>query len=94
VQFTDRHGLASFRSIYPGHYQGRTTHIHIKVHTGATDSKGKLTGGHVAHTGNLFPTDAVSTAVYKLRPTTPTPPSPSPRSATSSPPASTDRPPR
>jgi hypothetical protein len=37
-------------------------------HTGATDSKGKLTGGHVAHTGNVFPTEAVNTAVYKLSP--------------------------
>ncbi len=67
VQFTNSHGLASFRSIYPGHYSGRTTHIHIKVHTGTVkDSSGKLTGGHVSHTGNLSPTEAVNTAVYKL----------------------------
>ena len=67
VQFTDKHGLAVFHSVYPGHYDGRTTHVHVKVHTvGAKDASGKLTGGHVAHTGDLFPPDAVNNAVYKL----------------------------
>lgn len=31
VQYTDAHGLAFFDTIYPGWYQGRTTHIHGKV---------------------------------------------------------------
>jgi protocatechuate 3,4-dioxygenase beta subunit len=71
VQFTDAHGLATFHGIYPGHYQGRTTHVHVKVHTsGATDKGGRLTGGHVAHTGNLFPTDAVNAEVYERSPYT------------------------
>jgi protocatechuate 3,4-dioxygenase beta subunit len=71
VQFTDAHGLATFHGIYPGHYQGRTTHVHVKVHTsGATDNNGKLAGGHVAHTGNLFSTDAVNAEVYKRSPYT------------------------
>jgi len=30
VQRTDRTGLARFRSVYPGWYQGRTVHIHVK----------------------------------------------------------------
>lgn len=71
VQFTDSHGLATFHAIYPGHYQGRTTHVHVKVHTGGASAKsGKLTGRHVAHTGNLFSTDAVNAAVYALSPYT------------------------
>jgi protocatechuate 3,4-dioxygenase beta subunit len=67
VQFTDAHGLAVFHSVYPGHYNGRTTHVHVKVHTaGAKDASGKLVGGHVAHTGNLFPPEAVNSEVYEL----------------------------
>jgi protocatechuate 3,4-dioxygenase beta subunit len=30
VQPTDNHGVASFDSLFPGHYQGRATHIHGK----------------------------------------------------------------
>jgi protocatechuate 3,4-dioxygenase beta subunit len=68
VQFTDKHGQVQFRTIYPGHYSGRTTHIHLKAHIHSADSDGKLTGGHVAHTGQMFPPDAVNTEVYKLSP--------------------------
>jgi protocatechuate 3,4-dioxygenase beta subunit len=31
VQHTDEQGLVSFKTIYPGWYRGRTTHIHFKV---------------------------------------------------------------
>ena len=31
VQFTDANGMATFDTIYPGWYMGRTTHIHLKV---------------------------------------------------------------
>jgi protocatechuate 3,4-dioxygenase beta subunit len=68
VQFTDKHGLVTFKTIFPGHYAGRTTHIHARIHIGSADSSGKLTGGHVAHTGQMFPPDAVYQEVYKLSP--------------------------
>jgi protocatechuate 3,4-dioxygenase beta subunit len=68
VQFTDKHGQVKFATIFPGHYSGRTTHIHAKVHVNSADSKGRLTGGHVAHTGQMFPPDAVYTEVYELSP--------------------------
>jgi protocatechuate 3,4-dioxygenase beta subunit len=32
AQATDAEGIARFKTIYPGHYQGRTVHIHLKVH--------------------------------------------------------------
>src|SRR5213080_3206228 len=32
IQRTNAAGLALFRSVYPGWYQGRTVHIHVKVH--------------------------------------------------------------
>jgi protocatechuate 3,4-dioxygenase beta subunit len=58
IQKTDKNGLAVFTTIYPGWYQGRAVHIHIKVHV----------GGNVVHTGQLFFPDAVSRAVYKNAP--------------------------
>ena len=32
VQFTDMDGIARFRTIYPGWYVGRTTHLHAKIY--------------------------------------------------------------
>jgi protocatechuate 3,4-dioxygenase beta subunit len=54
-QRTNARGLATFTTIYPGWYPGRTPHIHVKVHV----------GGNVVHTGQLFMPDAVSAAVYR-----------------------------
>jgi protocatechuate 3,4-dioxygenase beta subunit len=58
VQRTDAHGVATFQSIYPGWYQGRTVHIHVKVHV----------GGNVVHTGQLYFRDALTDAVYRKAP--------------------------
>jgi protocatechuate 3,4-dioxygenase beta subunit len=68
VQFTDASGLASFVTIYPGHYQGRATHIHVKVHIAGTPTGTSYTGGHVSHTGQLMFDDAISSKVFKLAP--------------------------
>lgn len=40
AQTTDANGVASFTTIFPGWYMGRTTHIHLKVHV---DKKTVLT---------------------------------------------------
>src|SRR5437868_1621090 len=50
IQKTDKNGLAMFTTIYPGWYQGRAVHIHVKVHV----------GGSVVHTGQLFFSDALT----------------------------------
>jgi protocatechuate 3,4-dioxygenase beta subunit len=68
VQFTDKHGRVIFKSIFPGHYSGRTAHIHARIHINATDSKNKLVGGHICHTGQMFPPEAVYREVFKLAP--------------------------
>jgi protocatechuate 3,4-dioxygenase beta subunit len=68
VQLTDKHGRVSFKSIFPGHYSGRTTHIHARIHINSHDSDNKVTGGHICHTGQLFPPEAVYREVYKLAP--------------------------
>jgi protocatechuate 3,4-dioxygenase beta subunit len=58
VQKTNSAGLALFQSVYPGWYQGRAVHIHVKVHL----------GGNVVHTGQFFFNDALTDAVYKQPP--------------------------
>jgi protocatechuate 3,4-dioxygenase beta subunit len=58
IQHTGANGLALFKTIYPGWYQGRAVHIHVKVHV----------AGDVVHTGQLFFRDAFTDAVYKRSP--------------------------
>ncbi len=58
IQRTNAKGLALFRTVYPGWYQGRTVHIHVKVHV----------GGNVLHTGQLYFPDSVTDAAYRRAP--------------------------
>src|SRR2546421_12254164 len=58
IQRTNAKGLALFRTVYPGWYQGRTVHIHVKVHV----------GGSVVHTGQLYFPDSLTDAVYRRAP--------------------------
>jgi protocatechuate 3,4-dioxygenase beta subunit len=70
VQLTGASGIAEFLTIYPGFYQGRTPHIHAKVHIGGSANGTKYSGGRVSHNGQLFFSEAVSAQVYKLAPYT------------------------
>jgi protocatechuate 3,4-dioxygenase beta subunit len=58
IQRTSARGLAEFRTVYPGWYQGRTVHVHVKVHV----------GGNVVHTGQLYFSDALTDKVYRQAP--------------------------
>jgi protocatechuate 3,4-dioxygenase beta subunit len=58
LQSTDDGGMAEFATIYPGWYQGRAIHIHLKVHA----------GGHVAHTGQLFFPEDITERIAQLKP--------------------------
>jgi protocatechuate 3,4-dioxygenase beta subunit len=58
IQRTDAKGIALFDTVYPGWYQGRAVHIHVKVHLGGT----------VVHTGQLFFPDTLTDLVYKGSP--------------------------
>jgi protocatechuate 3,4-dioxygenase beta subunit len=60
IQRTDATGVATFLTVYPGWYQGRTVHIHVKVHV----------GGSIVHTGQLFFPDTLTDVVYKKSPYT------------------------
>jgi protocatechuate 3,4-dioxygenase beta subunit len=68
VQLTNKKGYATLKTIYPGHYTGRATHIHLKVHIGGKARGGTLRGGHVSHTGQLFFSETANSSVYALSP--------------------------
>jgi len=51
-------GVATFRTIYPGWYPGRTPHIHVKAHV----------GGAEVYTGQVYFDEATTDAVYALEP--------------------------
>jgi protocatechuate 3,4-dioxygenase beta subunit len=58
IQRTNASGVATFKTVYPGWYPGRTVHIHVKVHV----------RGDVIHTGQLYFPDRVTDAVYRRAP--------------------------
>ncbi|MFT4037456.1 MAG: intradiol ring-cleavage dioxygenase [Thermomicrobiales bacterium] len=64
IQLTDSNGAATFTTIYPGWYSGRTVHIHMKVHVDGAVVSSEYEGGDVVHTGQLFFDDDISDAVY------------------------------
>jgi protocatechuate 3,4-dioxygenase beta subunit len=58
IQTADSSGKVTFRTIYPGWYQGRAVHIHVKAHK----------GGNEVHTTQLFFDEATSDAVFASSP--------------------------
>jgi protocatechuate 3,4-dioxygenase beta subunit len=58
TQATGADGRAVFRTIYPGWYPGRTTHIHFKVHLSATSEV----------TSQMYFPEDVTASVYQSPP--------------------------
>jgi protocatechuate 3,4-dioxygenase beta subunit len=58
VQHAGDDGSVTFQTLYPGWYQGRAVHIHLKAHN----------GGNRVHTTQLFFDENVSDAVYTKAP--------------------------
>lgn len=55
VQETDSDGVVIFDTLVPGHYTGRTNHIHILVHPNATaQANGTILDTTASHVGQLF----------------------------------------
>lgn len=55
LQPTDAEGVAQFATLFPGHYTGRTTHIHVLAHfNGTVFANGTYGGGYVSHVGQIF----------------------------------------
>ncbi|SFB48433.1 Protocatechuate 3,4-dioxygenase beta subunit [Amycolatopsis marina] len=58
IQHTDQAGVATFSTVFPGWYDNRTVHIHVKVHL----------GGDEIHTGQLYFAEEVIAAVAAIPP--------------------------
>jgi protocatechuate 3,4-dioxygenase beta subunit len=67
VQISDDRGLVEFSTLYPGWYAGRAIHIHTKVHIAGGAAK-KYSGGHVAHTGQLFFPEDLTERIARVEP--------------------------
>lgn len=68
TQMTDRHGLVTFGTVFPGWYQGRAVHIHTKVKVDGEQAPGGYEGGHQCHTGQLYFSEDAVRAVAQLDP--------------------------
>ncbi|KAI0972660.1 Intradiol ring-cleavage dioxygenase [Xylaria arbuscula] len=55
VQMSDSQGVTSFDTLFPGHYVGRTNHIHVTTNRGGKLlDNGTYSGGTVNHIGQLY----------------------------------------
>lgn len=55
LQKTDADGVALFETLFPGHYSGRATHIHVMLHQNATPAaNGTLMSTTAAHVGQIY----------------------------------------
>lgn len=61
-QVTGKDGEARFTTVYPGWYPGRTVHIHFKIRTNPSGSRGK------EFTSQLYFADAFSDQVFATAP--------------------------
>jgi hypothetical protein len=69
VAKTDAEGVVQFDTIYPGHYGGRSNHIHVLTTEGALMLPNKTyTGGHANHVGQLYFNQGLSDAVESFEP--------------------------
>lgn len=72
IQFTDASGRVSFKTVFPGFYQGRTNHIHFKVrlggHEGLADGHRTYLAGHTSHIGQVFFPEEVSVELMQHEP--------------------------
>ncbi|CAK4035001.1 GPI anchored dioxygenase [Lecanosticta acicola] len=71
IQPTDEEGVATFDTIFPGHYDGRATHTHLLAHQNVTVlSNGTLLvgSGSVTQIGQLFWNEVLRSAVEAVSP--------------------------
>lgn len=70
IQISDDDGVLQFETLVPGHYTGRTAHIHVLAHIDATvnTDNNTLEGGHISHVGQLFLDQSLITEVEATSP--------------------------
>jgi protocatechuate 3,4-dioxygenase beta subunit len=56
INQADKSGVVEFDTLFPGHYTGRATHIHVMTHTlnATVNANNTLTGNSVSHVGQMF----------------------------------------
>lgn len=66
---TDSDGVASFETIFPGHYEGRATHTHLLAHMNVSVlGNDTISNGTVTHIGQLFWNEVLRSAVEAVDP--------------------------
>lgn len=65
-QVTDADGMATFTTIYPGWYQGRSVHIHFKIRTPAQAALADQTA--YEFTSQLFFDESLTDQIHKAQP--------------------------
>ncbi|KAK0728830.1 Intradiol ring-cleavage dioxygenase [Lasiosphaeria miniovina] len=69
VQATDAEGVARYDSVFPGHYVGRTNHVHVASRRGGSVlANGTYRGGTVNHVGQLYFDQELISAVEVMDP--------------------------
>jgi protocatechuate 3,4-dioxygenase beta subunit len=68
IQLTGIDGSASFRTVFPGFYMGRTNHIHFKVRLGGQEDGKSYQAGHTSHVGQVFFPEALATELMQHEP--------------------------
>ncbi|XP_055350136.1 uncharacterized protein LOC129596795 [Paramacrobiotus metropolitanus] len=68
LQPTNNEGITQFITIVPGHYPGRTNHIHTIVHlNGTVLPNNTYAGGRIPHIGNILFDQALLTTVHATK---------------------------
>ncbi|KAI4852806.1 aromatic compound dioxygenase [Aureobasidium sp. EXF-8845] len=70
IQETDSDGVASFETIFPGHYEGHATHTHLLSHMNVTVFPNNTISAtnNITHIGQLFWDTALRAAVEEVYP--------------------------
>jgi len=69
LQSTNREGVVSFDTVFPGHYAGRATHLHVMAHEKGTVLRNHTyTGGQISHVGQVFFEEALRAKVETASP--------------------------
>ena len=71
AQKTDHDGAARFDTLFPGHYTGRATHIHVILHVNATPlANGTIRSATASHVGQIYFDQDLISQVETLSPYT------------------------
>ncbi|KAJ4301486.1 hypothetical protein N0V90_003578 [Kalmusia sp. IMI 367209] len=69
IQPSKEEGVVTFETIFPGHYIGRTPHIHVMAHFNTTVlPNNTISGGTISHVGQLFFDQSLISAVEATSP--------------------------